>query len=70
MDGIEAIAGNIFAQLLEIAALSHLANGLRAAMACSQEKRGALFAFGFQIGINPDFHGAGIAAANIPKTEG
>src|ERR1700722_2685788 len=49
VDGIEAVTGNVLAQLLEIAALSHLPNGLRSTVACSQEDRGALFANGFPV---------------------
>ena len=70
VDGVETVAGNVLAQLLEIAALPDLAHGLRATVACPQKEGGDLFALGFQVGIDPHLDGLGIAAANIPKRKG
>ena len=54
VDFIETVAGDIFAQFLELSSLAVLAPSMNAVAAPVEEERGQAVSFRGQVGINPD----------------
>src|SRR6185369_15701735 len=69
MDFIESIAGNVFAELFEIASAADLALGVEPEGAAMQEKGRQLVALAEQAGIDAQFRGGGQGFADRPKAE-
>ena len=70
VNGVVAVAGNVFAQFFKFATLAELAHGAHAGAIGAEEKRGYVLAFAFEIGIGAHFDGLKITSTNVPKAGG
>ena len=69
MDFVVAVAGDVFAEFLKIAALADLPLGVRAEGAPVQKQRGETLPLAEQIGINAEFRSHRHGFAHRPETE-